>query len=71
MTCSNQRLHLTLAIFKPDLVLWLYCIEHDCALLLKSNFITMKSKSRSKVEECKMDTNCHPKAMRKSCQTIA
>jgi len=53
--CSNRRLQLTLAIFKPDLVLRPYCIEHVRALLLKNNFIAIKSKkehlSRSKVED--------------------
>jgi len=54
--CPNQRrLHLTLAIFKPDLVLRPYCIEHVRDVLLKNNFIAIKSKkehlTRKKVED--------------------
>lgn len=55
MCPSNRRLHLTLAILKPDLVLRPYSIEHVRDLLLKNNFIAIKSKqehlSRAKVED--------------------
>jgi len=53
--CSNRRLQLTLAILKPDLVLRPYSKEYVRDLILKNNFIVIKSKqehlSRAKVED--------------------
>jgi len=53
--CHNKRLQLTLAILKPDLTSRPYSVEHVRHLILKNNFIAIKSKqehlSREKVEE--------------------
>ena len=49
-----MSLKLTLAIFKPDLTLRPYSLEHVRRLLIQNNFIAIKSKkehlSKSKVQ---------------------
>ena len=50
-----SKLHLTLAIFKPDLTIRPFSLEHVRHLLIKNDFIVIKSKqehlSKNKVKE--------------------